>query len=248
MSQLALDQRPWPLPPGRWVMAQGWDDLLFAHWPIALAALRPLIPEQLTIETFDGAAWLGIVPFSMRRVHARGLPPLPGLSTFPELNVRTYVTAGGKPGVWFFSLDAANRLAVAAARRWYHLPYYHARMSSRRAGATVGYRSERVHRGAPPAALAAQYRPLGAVRQAAPGTLEHWLIERYCLYSSDRYGQLSSGDVAHAPWQIQSAEAELSVNSMAQAAGLTLPDTPPLLHFAARQDVHVWPIMPVANL
>jgi uncharacterized protein YqjF (DUF2071 family) len=226
-------------------MAQGWDDLLFAHWPIALATLRPLIPEQLTIETFEGTAWLGIVPFTMRRVHARGLPPLPGLSTFPEINVRTYVTAGGKPGVWFFSLDAANRLAVAAARRWYHLPYYHARMSSQAADTTIRYRSVRTQRGAPPAVLAAQYRPLGAVRQAAPGTLEHWLIERYCLYSSDSRGQLSRGDVDHAPWRIYSAEAELRANSMANAAGLTLPDTPPLLHFSERQDVRVWPIRPV---
>jgi uncharacterized protein YqjF (DUF2071 family) len=246
MSHFPLAHRPWPLPSGVWIMAQGWDDLLFAHWPVPLAAVRPLIPDTLTIETFDGTAWLGVVPFSMRRVHARGLPPLPGLDAFSELNVRTYVTDGGKPGVWFFSLDAANRLAVAAARRWFHLPYFHARMESQRVGSAVLYRSVRTQRGAPSAALAARYWPTGPVRHAAPGTLEHWLTERYCLYSVDRHGQLQRGEIHHAPWPLQPAEADLRLNSMAQAAGLALPDTPPLLHYSARQDVHVWPLAAVA--
>jgi uncharacterized protein YqjF (DUF2071 family) len=240
-----LDQfahRPWPLPTGPWVMAQGWDDLLFAHWPIPVDALRALIPEALTIDTFDGVAWLGIVPFSMRRVRLRLLPSMPGLSHFPELNVRTYVTYGGKPGVWFFSLDAANRVAVAAARRWFHLPYFHARMISCREDASIHYRSQRIQPSAPPALLAARYTFTGPATRTAPGSLEHWLTERYCLYCVDGRGQLARGEIHHAPWPLQPAEAEVRVNSMAQAAGLTLPDTPPLLHFAARQDVVVWPI------
>ena len=247
MSIAELAHRPWPLPGGRWAMSQGWDDLLFAHWPIPLAALRPLIPAALTIETFAGVAWLGIVPFSMRRVRLRPSPALPGLSTFPELNVRTYVTVDGKPGVWFFSLDAANRLAVVTARRWFHLPYYYARMASRRAGQTVEYTSTRTHHGAPAADFTARFGPNGPEQRAARGTLEYWLTERYCLYCVDARGQLSRGEIHHAPWRLQPAVAEVQTNTLARAAGLTLPDTPPLLHFAARQDVHIWPIRRVLD-
>jgi uncharacterized protein YqjF (DUF2071 family) len=124
--------RPWPLPPGGWVMAQIWHDLLFAHWPVPQAVLRPRIPAQLAVDTFDGQGWLGVVPFRMSGVRLRGTPRVPWLSAFPELNVRTYVVADGKPGVWFFSLDAGNAIAVAIARAWFHLPYFRARMSMSR--------------------------------------------------------------------------------------------------------------------
>jgi uncharacterized protein len=115
--------QPWPLPAGGWVMAQSWHDLLSAHWPVTAAALRPHIPARLAIDTFDGQAWLGVVPFRMSGVRLRGTPAVPWLSAFPELNVRTYVLADAKPGVWFFSLDAGNAIAAAIAREWFHLPY-----------------------------------------------------------------------------------------------------------------------------
>src|SRR6266478_1621579 len=167
-------------------MAQSWHDLLFAHWPVDSALLRPLFPRQLQIDTFEGQAWLGVVPFRMTGVRLRGTPVLPGLSAFPELNVRTYVTCGGKPGVWFFSLDAGNSLAVAIARAWFHLPYFRARMSCAKRDGWIHYQSERMHRGAPSGLLAVGYHPVGEIFSARHGTLEYFLTERYCLFVSVR--------------------------------------------------------------
>ena len=233
--------RPWPLPRSPWVMTQAWNELLFAHWPLAPETLRPLLPATLALDTYEDEAWLGVVPFHMTNTRPRLTPPVPGLSAFPELNVRTYVTHGGKPGVWFFSLDAANRVAVALARSLFHLPYYRARMSRRRAeNETIHYRSVRTHRDAPAAALEATYRPTGAFFHAAPGTLEHWLTERYCLYALGPGDTLLRGEIHHRRWALQPAEADLTLNTMARAAGLTLPDTPPLLHYVARQETLIW--------
>src|SRR6267378_5798420 len=173
--------RPWPLPAGPWVMAQIWHDLLFAHWPVDAALLRPLVPPQLQIDTFGGQAWLAVVPFRMTGVRLRGTPPLPWLSRFPELNVRTYVTYGGKPGVYFFSLDADNAPAVWAARTFYHLPYFQAAMTVQ--GRADGiYHSSRRHSRA--AEFGGHYRPVSEVRLSAKGSIEHWLTERYCLYTT----------------------------------------------------------------
>src|ERR1700682_5420336 len=152
--------RPWPLPSSPWIMAQSWHDLLFAHWQVNAAALRPHIPAQLAIDTFEGKAWLGVVPFRMSGVRLRWTPALPWLSAFPELNVRTYVTAQDKPGVWFFSLDAANAVAVAAARLSFHLLYFNARMRCEEREGWIHYLSERTDRGAPAAILEGRYRPL----------------------------------------------------------------------------------------
>src|SRR5213080_4382010 len=124
-------------------MAQTWHDLLFAHWPVETGALRRLIPRDLPLDTFEGRCWVGIAPFHMSHIHARGLPPLPGLSRFPELNVRTYVTFAGRPGVYFFSLDAGNRPAVWAARKFYHLPYFYATMTSQQREGVIHYYSRR---------------------------------------------------------------------------------------------------------
>jgi uncharacterized protein len=221
-------------------MAQSWHDLLFAHWPVPESALRPHIPAGLAIDTFEGQAWLGVVPFRMSGVRLRGTPALPWLSAFPELNVRTYVVANGKPGVWFFSLDAGNALAVAIARTWFHLPYFRARMSCQERNGWIEYRSERTHRRAPNAILDGRYRASGEVFSAQPGSLEHFLTERYCLYTADRTGRIIIGEIHHAPWPLQPAEAELTQNTMAQSLGLSLPADRPLLHFSKRQDVVVW--------
>src|SRR3954452_11251536 len=137
------EHRPWPLPAGPWVMAQTWVDLLFAHWPLPPEALRPFVPEPLPVDTFDGQAWLGVTPFEVRGLRVRGTPAVPWLSRFPELNVRTYTTLGGKPGIWFFSLDAARVAAVAGARLSYRLPYFHADMAIARSAGRIEYRSAR---------------------------------------------------------------------------------------------------------
>lgn len=231
--------RPWPLPQGPWVMAQRWHELLFAHWPLAAEALRPLVPAALKLDTFEGQAWVGVVPFRMSGVRPRLMPPLPWLSAFPEMNVRTYVTLGGKPGVYFFSLDAGNPVAVAVARRAFHLPYFRAAMRCERNGGRITYASRTAHPGGP-AVLEATYRPVGPVFYAERGTLVHWLTERYCLYTTTRAGAVLRGEIHHPQWRLQPAEWEVRADTMAASHGIALPDTPPLLHYAHAQEVVVW--------
>ncbi len=232
--------RPWPEPSWPAVLAMQWQALLFMHWPLPAAVLRPLIPPGLTLDTFDGWAWLGVVPFTMAGVHARFLPPLPGTTTFPELNVRTYVTTEGKAGVYFFSLDAANPLAVRAARLGFRLPYYDAAMSTARSGGAVAYASTRTHHGAPPAAFTARYRPTGPVSHSTDGSIDAWLTERYCLYSAAGTQTIWRADIDHTRWPLQPAEAEIVCNTMVNPLRLVLPPTSPLLHFARRLDVIAW--------
>jgi uncharacterized protein YqjF (DUF2071 family) len=240
-AQAESSHRPWPVPPSPWVMKQKWHDLLFMHWPVHPGEIRSLIPTALELETYDGSAWVGVVPFRMSGVRLRWTPGIPGLSSFPELNVRTYVTAGGKPGVWFFSLEAANTLAVSVARGWFHLPYFRARMSCSRRGDTIEYESRRFHPGAPEAEFRGSYRSAGPMFGAQPGSVEHFLTERYCLYAESR-GRIFRGEIDHRPWNLQAASAEIGLNTVAASHGIRLPDTKPLLHFAQLQDVKIWPI------
>jgi uncharacterized protein YqjF (DUF2071 family) len=236
-----VGHRPWPLPSRRWVMKQSWIDLLFAHWPIDRAAVAALVPREFEIDVFDGSAWIGVVPFEMRNVAPRGVPPLPWISAFPELNVRTYVRVGKKPGVYFFSLDAANPLAVRAARRWLRLPYFSASMEiARAADGRVSYLSRRRNTGRA-AEFVATYQPVGAPFMPQSGTLEYFLTERYCLYAHDHHDRPYRLDIHHPPWTLRTARADFQRNSMVGAAGLTLPDVAPLLHFASRQDMVGWP-------
>jgi uncharacterized protein len=221
-------------------MSMSWHDLLFAHWRVPAETLRPLVPERLAIDTFDGTAWIGVVPFRMTGVRLRGTPALPGPGAFAELNVRTYVTDGARPGVWFFSLDAASRVAVRAARRWFRLPYFDAEMGCTAEGDDLVYRSRRTHRGAHAAAFAARYGPSGLAFTAAPGSLDHWLTERYCLYAAAEGGAMLRGEIHHAPWPLQPALAAIDANTMAAAAGVTLPASCPHLLFARRLDVVGW--------
>jgi len=232
--------RPWPPPRAPWVMAQTWHDLLFAHWPVPVELLRPRVPPALPIDTYQGQAWLGIVPFRMSSVHLRLLPALPRLSAFPEINVRTYATLDGKPGVFFLSLDAANPVAVAAARIAAHLPYFNADMHLQPDGDTIHYASHRTHQGAQPADLIVSYQPTEPAAEAEPGSLADWLTARYCLYAADRRGRLFRVEIDHQPWPLQPAEADFAVNTMADAHRIPLPDGPPLLHFSRCLDVRVW--------
>jgi len=219
-------------------MGQTWHDLLFAHWPVPVQAMRALVPAQLELDAWDGSCWLGVVPFWMSGVRGRGLAGIPGASRFPELNVRTYVTYGGKAGVYFFSLDAASRLAVWAARAFYHLPYFYARMQAERNGESISYLSRRLET---PAEFRGQYRPIAPVELRQPGRVAHWLTERYCLYTVHS-GVVYRGDIHHEPWPLQDAQAEIEFNSMAAAVGIVLPECPPRLHFARRLDVLIWPL------
>lgn len=221
-------------------MRMRWHDLCFLHWRVDPAALEPLLPGGLTLDTFDGEAWIAVVPFRMTDVSARATPRVRRFADFGELNVRTYVTGGGKPGVWFFSLDATQPTAVRIARRWLKLPYYDASIDIREEGDAFTYVSTRTHSGAPPAALAARYRPTGAIVPSAAGSLESFLTDRYCLYAADGRDRVRRIDIDHAPWPLQPAEAEVSSCTMTEPLGITLGDEPPLAHFARRLDVVAW--------
>lgn len=236
-SRQRLAHRPWALPGSRWVWRQSWRDLLFAHWPVEADRLQRFVPPPLRVQELDGTSWIGLVPFRMAGVMRRPLPDLPWISAFPELNVRLYVEHAGKPGVWFLSLDATNPLAVWAARRYFHLPYYRARIAIRSSGDAFHYRCSR-RPGGP--VLEASYRPVSPPYESRPGTLEHWLTERYCLYAQAPDGSIWRTEVHHAPWPLQAAEAEISRNSYFASHGLDVGGAPALLHFARRIDVVVW--------
>jgi uncharacterized protein len=225
-------------------MAMEWNDLLFAHWPVPLDHLRQHVPEQLEIETFDGTAWIGITPFLMTGTRPRMAPRALGMR-FPELNVRTYVRSGERPGIWFFSLDADSRLAVFAARIGYHLPYYSASMKHQRQSGAVHFESRRLRGTDPhPDVFEAQYQPVGDVFEAVPGTHEHFLTERYVLFAEGPRGGLYAGHIHHRPWPLQEAEADIRKNTMTQQIGFALPDTAPLLHFARHLEVIAWYLTP----
>jgi uncharacterized protein len=236
-----LGHRPWPLPEGSWLQGQTWCDLLFAHWRVPAEKLRRVMPPTLPLHLYDdGSAWLGITPFVVKGLRPRGTPPLPWVSHFAELNVRTYVELDGKPGIYFFSLDAARRAGVIAARRTYRLPYFHARMRADKVGARMDYESKRIDSSGAPAAFRAQYSPAGEITD---DPLARWLAERYCAYTVDENGRPLRIDIHHPPWPLQPAEGELEAQGMADQIGIQL-EGEPLLHFSARQDTLIWPLRP----
>ena len=235
-----LDHRPWPLPSGSWLQGQTWCDLLFAHWRVPAQQLRRLMPPSLPLHLYEGSAWLGITPFVVKGLRLRGTPPLPWVSQFPELNVRTYVDFGGKPGIYFFSLDAGRRAAVIAARRLYRLPYFHARMRADRVGARIDYVSKRIDSSGSPAAFRGSYAPSGPTTD---DPLARWLAERYCAYVVDEQGRPLRIDIHHPPWPLQPAEGELDAQGMTDQLAIKL-EGEPLLHFSARQDTLIWPLAP----
>jgi uncharacterized protein YqjF (DUF2071 family) len=222
-------------------MAQRWNNLLFAHWPVATDTIRALVPSGVEIDRHEGTAWLTVSPFVLSHFRPRGLPPLPGISSFCELNVRTYVTRGGKPGVYFFSLDCESALAVASARTFYHLPYLSASMHmNTTSGGSYDYTSRRADARGGPAEFDATYRPTGPTSSSKPGSLDHWLTERYCLYATDARKAWYRAEIHHAPWPLQPAEADIRVNTMAAAAGVSIAGHPMRLSFARQIDVVIW--------
>jgi uncharacterized protein len=233
--------RPWPMPGEPWLMTQTWHDLAFLHWRVDQQLLRNALPAGLPLDVFEGQAWIGVVPFHMTNVAPRGVPALPWVSAFPELNVRTYVDVEGKPGVYFFSLDAGNPVAVGLARTVLHLPYFSAAMQVEHRGDWIDYRSRRLtDEGIVAAELEASYRPTGPVFEPAPNTLEHFLTERYCLYTVDDRHHLRRIEIHHAPWPLQQGEVVLTTNTMVEPTGVRLPDMAPVVHFARRQDMVAW--------
>ena len=265
-SRLAIRARPGGIP----LMHQCWGKLLFLHWPIAAEMLRPLIPSSLSIDTFDGRAWIGVVPFTMWGIRASFLPPLPGTSAFHELNVRTYVHYRGVPGVWFFSLDAANSLAVWGARRFYHLPYFNARMSLKQKGNAIEYSSARINddtyaqffsgdadgfsaglnssrfQKLPSARLQTSWEIAEALSPSKPGSIEFFLTERYCLYAYHR-SVVCRARIFHEPWSLRMATIDSYQSTMIESVGIAQTEGPPLLHYAESIAVDIWPLKRVAE-
>ncbi|MBL9189463.1 MAG: DUF2071 domain-containing protein [Opitutaceae bacterium] len=226
---------------------QRWNYLLFAHWRVDPSAVQATLPAGLSVDTHCGAAFVGIVPFAMECVRPVGLPPLPWLSWFLELNVRTYVRdANGRRGVWFYSLDCNQPLAVAIARRFFHLPYFHARMSTQFRGATIAYACRRRHVSSPLCRYV--WTPGRSADPAAPGSLAHFLVERYLLFTTDPAGRLLEGRVEHEPYRVHTPEvAEFSCEPGRQA-GFTLEGAPVSLLGAEPVDVTIFPLQPVSTL
>ncbi len=231
-----------PRPSGPSVLSQTWTDLLFMHWPADPAAVQALVPSQLTVDTFDGQAWIAILPFAMSNIRASFLPAIPGLSATLELNVRTYVKVEGKPGVYFFSLEAEHPLVVWGARTLFHLRYMRARMNLKREGDLIDYSSTRIHRGEPEAEFRARWEVGAALPMSEPGSIAHFLTERYCLYTVHR-NRAYCGHIHHAPWSLREATLHKLESSMFAGHELVAQDVAPLLHHADRlDDVKVWPL------
>lgn len=243
----ATAHRPWPLPDGQWLMTQTWNDLLFAHYALEPSIVRALVPEILTVDLYDGAAWISVVPFWMKNFRPPGLPALPVISQFAELNVRTYVTyrdkdGTAKPGVYFFSLDAGNLSAVWGARMFFRLPYWHASMKIQSSG-EVTYRSKRLHgpkafKGMPE--FVGKYWATGPIKRATPGSLSEFLAERYCLYVWNR-AKLYRSEIHHLPWPLQMADTDIETNSMCEPLGLELTNKPDLTQVSRTLKVLLWP-------
>lgn len=229
--------RPWPLNPRPWVMVQSWHDLLFAHWAISPSALARHVPAPLKLDTFDGDAWLGVVTMRITGARPRAFPPLPGTTRAFELNVRTYVSFEGKPGVLFLSLDSSNLTHVAGARLL-RLPYFPARISMHRSAEVLAFSSRR-RVWERDAGFHAIYSAAGPSFNAEPGSLDAFLLERYALYTASARG-LHRLDIQHPPWRLQPARGEIEQISVVSADGVEVPKSAPLLHFAARQDMLMW--------
>jgi uncharacterized protein YqjF (DUF2071 family) len=233
-----VSHRQWPLPDEPWILKQAWNDLLFAHWPMARDRLRELVPTFLELDTFNNEAYVSVTPFHLSDLSPRGIPAFPLISEFDEINVRTYVVYQGIPGIYFFSLDANSAMAVGGASTLFHLPYFLADIRVEQDRGRFSFRSRR-KRGAQ-ADFEVKYAPAGRFFEPEPGTIDYFLTERYCLYTQDSAANAYRVEIHHAPWQLQQAEANIATNTMVDAAGLRLPSMAPLLHYARRQDVVTW--------
>ncbi len=235
----AVGHRPYPIPSRPWAGGQTWEHLLFAHWSVDPRAMAGVIPPGLELDVFEGRAWLAVTPFLLRGLRPRFVPSIPGVNPFLETNVRTYVRRGGRGGIYFFSLDATSWLAVNGARLLNGLPYRHARGRISAEDGVIGYRLHRTDRAYGAAWIDASYRPRGPANEPLPGSLEHFLVERYCLFAVRESGAIIRTDIHHRPWRIHPAEGQTRHRGLVPDAIGPLVD-PPLLHVARRQDVVVW--------
>ncbi|GGK92875.1 hypothetical protein GCM10010844_09210 [Deinococcus radiotolerans] len=222
-----------------WVLRMRWLDLCFMHWEVPPALVQATLPRGVDVDMRAGRAYVGAVPFRMEDVAPRLTPAVPGLSAFPELNLRTYVRVNGEPGVWFYSLDVTQPLAAALARTFFHLPYRRARMWVDRQEDVTRYASVRTDLRTGPGAFAGAYRPVGAPLSPDPDSLEAWLTDRLLLFSADRAGRVYRGRIHHVAWPLRRAQAQVRVNTLGAPLGFDLSGPPHLLH-AERLDVRAW--------
>jgi uncharacterized protein YqjF (DUF2071 family) len=230
-----------------WLMFESWDDLLLASWPVPVSAVRSLVPPGLEIDTFDGSAWVSIVPFRAGNMRLHWLPQIPGQADFHELNFRTYVRLGDTRAVSFLSLDSPGALASLIGSKLFGLPFRDATIRIEKRGDGYRVESRRTMRSEPPAEFIASYLPYGEAATPRPGSLENFLTARLSLFVAGRDGQLHRGDISHAPWLLQPVDVQIESNTIARAVGITLPDVPPHAAFAAHTDSLVYPPVRVAT-
>lgn len=236
--------RPWPVPSNNWIMRQKWRNFLFMHWPVNPELVSNLIPSPLRLDTFQGYAWLGYIAFLMDGIYPRALPKLPLTRRFPEINVRTYVQYDGKPGIFFLSIDVKNWASLKIARHWYHLPYHSSNVSIEHKGTTFSFQSIRNENNRH-ISFKALYKPISDVFSPEEGTLDHWLTERYCLYSRDKTSNIYCGEIHHLPWPLQKAEFEIQSNSLLSPFNINLRNTNPIAHYSGGVDALIWNIRKV---
>lgn len=224
-------------------MTQTWEHLLFAHWSVPVETIRSMVPSGLEIDTYDGRAWISIIPFLMSGVRIRRLPTVPFTSTFPEINVRTYVRANRKTGVYFLSLDASNPVVTAIARRWYRLMYFQANMSLQAKGDAIEFRSQRLQARPSAYRFFSRYQPLSEPFYAKKGTIEHWLTERYTLFCQcAKSTQIYFANVYHEPWKLQPVSVTITDNTMTQDMPIQLQENPEIVLYARGVQSIIWPI------
>ncbi|HEX6732369.1 MAG TPA: DUF2071 domain-containing protein [Pyrinomonadaceae bacterium] len=242
LDRLAVRSRPDGVP----LMHQTWGKLLFMHWRIDEKVLRPLIPEALEIDKFDGTAWIAVTPFTMWDIRAFPpfLPPVPGLSALDELNVRTYVHYDGVPGVWFFSLDCNSGAAVLAARNLFLLPYFNADIEIEREDNTIEYELDRTED--PAASFRASWTVGETLPYSHPGSLAFFLTERYCLYTEDE-GQIYRARIYHDPWPLMKATLNTFSSTMIESLDLPTPKDDPVFHYSEEISVEIWPLKTVGT-
>lgn len=235
-----IGHRPYPLPDQPWVLSMRWHDLLFLHWNVSPDHLKPHIPDELEVETFEGSAYLGLIPFRMSHIHARYLPPFPRVHSFPEINLRTYVSDGSHSGVWFFSLDAGSTLAVRTARWAFALPYFQAHMRIEEGEKQkIHYRSERDEREEGHLLYEGTYRRTDRIREREKTDLQSFLVDRYCLFSAGKSGRIYRGDIHHPPWSLYRAES--TIRRLEIEGHPSIPDTSPdSILFAPDLSVRAW--------
>jgi uncharacterized protein YqjF (DUF2071 family) len=236
------DHRPWELPTRPWVMTQSWEKLLFSHWPIEPDLIQSRIPAPLQLDTFENQAWITVVPFQMNRIRLRFLPTIPGTGLFPELNVRTYVTHQGKSGVFFLHIDADHHFAVWAAKKFAYLPYNYAKINWQEQDQQIHFASHHHDQ----LSFEAYYQPSSSAKAATSGSLDHWLMERYCLYTTHDKN-IYRGEIHHQPWLIQQAKAKVVCDSLFDLHQLAVQKNNPLFHYAQQLNVWAWPLVECSN-